>query len=253
MAYADTDRVENHIKDILNAVQNWGGIVASKRRSHEAIEQARIESGMDILRAIASNPQNGYHGNLATLVTVTHNQKLPPFDGLPGIPLIQVYQVPDELPLQKKDPKATPDGPEVAGVPADPDEIDSYRLAPQIYTGGWGGEPTPHDQADPTDMPSEVAGLYAIVNGFFKFTGAAAKIPLITLTWDMANLQVPEAYEPTLVKLSIPKLVKEGDNLSAYASAYAQAGMIDLQEIRSGAENVSPIPDLATAQKAGLT
>jgi hypothetical protein len=152
-------------------------------------------------------------------------------------------------------PAVTYAGPEIAGVPADPDEIDIYRWpgAQNIYSGGWSDDPIPHDKGDLQLMPSEVAGFYAIVNGYFKFTGASAKIPLINLTWTMADQQVPEVYEPTLVKLSIPKLVKEGDNLAAYANAYAQAGLIDLQEIRAGAETVPPVPNVTLAQKAGIT
>jgi len=240
MAFADPIKIEAHIADILNAAASWGGAIASARRSSQAITQARIESGMEILRCIAANPKNGYHASLATLTDVTHDQLLPAFDGEPGIPLI--------IPFAS--------GKEMAGVPADPDEIDSWRndlSAFPIYTGAVDDVFTAHDQPDDNNMPSAVAGRYSIVNGLFKFTGKTAKIPLIILTWTLADTKIPEAYTATNVKLAIPKLVKEGDNLAQYASAYAQAALLDLQQIMAGAMNVAPIPDLAMAQKAGVT
>lgn len=238
MAFADPARVESHIKDILNATDlGWGGSVTDARRSSAAVTQARIEAGMEVLRAIASNPQNGFHGSLATLVTVTHNQFLPAHDGEPGVPTITTF----------------PSGTVLDGIPADPDEIDSYRFNPGAYSGGYDGVAVSHDSSAGGGIPSPVAGRYSIVNGRIKFTGYSAQIPLIQLTRAMADTSVPENYEPTVVKLAIPKLVKEGDNLANYASAYAQAGQQDLIQIANGALEVSPIPDIAAAQRQGVT
>ena len=55
------------------------------------VHAARVAAGMEILRAIASNPQNGYHGSLCALVTVAHNAFLPAHDGEPGIPVITPF------------------------------------------------------------------------------------------------------------------------------------------------------------------
>jgi hypothetical protein len=239
MGNADKTRVENHIIDILNAAAAWGGAINSKRRSAQAISQARVEAGMEILQSIAANPQNSYYPSLASLTIVTHNSELPAFDGEPGIPLIVTFT----------------GGPEVAGVPADPDEIDSYRAAPaglDVYSGAADATRVAHDQPDANQMPSPTSGLYAIVNGYFKFTGASAKILLVKLSQAQADTSVPDVYESTIVKLAIPKLVKEGDNLSVYAQAYGQAGLMDLALIRAGETVVSPITDVATAQKGGL-
>jgi hypothetical protein len=240
MGNADKTRVENHIKDILNAAATWGGAINSKRRSPEAISQARVDAGMEILQAIAANPQNSYYASLAVLTPITHNGFLPAFDGEPGIPLLVIFA----------------GGTQVAGTPADPDEIDSYRNDPDalsVYTGAADGVHTDHDAADENQMPAATAGLYAIVNGLFKFTGTSAEIPLVKLTQAMADASVPDVYESTIVKLAIPKLVKEGDNLSVYAQAYGQAGLVDLAMIRGGETVVSPLTDIATAQKAGAT
>lgn len=241
MPSADATRVTNHIIDILNATQaGWGGAINDGRRSADAIAQARIESGMEILRAIAGNAKHGDWGSLATLVSVNHNQFLPAHDGEPGIPVITAFN----------------GGPALDGIPADPDEIDSYRLDPvasSIFTGGSDGVRVAHDVAGSDGLPSPIACRYSIVNGRFKFTGYSATVPLIQLTRSMADTGVPENYEPTIVKLSIPKLVKEGDNLSAYAAAYSQAGQQDLIEIAGGARSVNPVPDVVVAQKSGLT
>jgi hypothetical protein len=238
MGNADPTRVENHIKDILNAAATWGGAINSARRSAQAISQARVESGMEILQAIAANPQNSYYASLTAMVVITHNAPLPAYDGEPGIPLILTFT----------------GGPEIAGVPADPDEIDAFRdaaLGLDVYSGASDALPIAHDAQDDNAMPSPTSGFYAIVNGLFKFTGKTARIPLVTLTQAKADTGIPDVYESTLVKLAIPKLVKEGDNLSVYAAAYGQAGLIDLAMIRAGETVVSPLTDIATAQKAG--
>lgn len=237
MPFADPTRVANHIKDILNATTaGWGGAINDARRSDGAISQARIDSGMEILRAIAGNPQHGDFGSIATLIAVNHNQFLPAHDGEPGIPQI--------VPFAGADPRE--------GIPADPDEIDSYRgdlTASPIYSGALDGQSVAHDAAA-VGRISPTSCRYSMVNGYFKFTGLSAQVPLIQLTRAMADTGVPENYEPTIVKLSIPKLVKEGDNLAQYASQYAADGKQDLIEITGGAMRVRPLPNIVIGQKA---
>jgi hypothetical protein len=202
------------------------------------VNAARIAAGMEVLRAIASNPQHGDFGSLAALVTVAHNAFLPAHDGEIGIPLIVPFS----------------GGTAMEGVLSDPDAIDSYRLDPtgSIYTGGGDGTRVAHDAATGDGLPSPIAGRYSIVSGRFKFTGYSAQIPMIQLTRSMADTGVPENYEPTIVKLSLPRLVKKGDIYAETAGIYAQAGQLDLAAIMSGERMVSPLPDIATAQKAGV-
>lgn len=235
MPFADPTRTENQIKDILNAATaGYGAAIDNLKYTAGAITAARIGSGVEVLRALAANPQNGYHGSLSTPITVTHNQFLPGHDGEPGIPLI--------VPFAGAAARA--------GVPAAPDEIDSYRddATLALYTGALDGG-TPHDQADPQGMPSAISCRYSIINGLIKFTGLSCQIPLIQLTREMANTGVPEVFEPTLIKLSIPKLVKEGDNVYLFAREYYAMGREDLQEIMRGAMKVRPAPPIVTAQK----
>src|SRR6266403_685886 len=83
------------------------------------VHGARVDAGMKILKAIASDPQSGHFGSLSTLVTLTNNSFLPAHDGKPGIPQI--------IPFAGANARA--------GVPAKPDEIDSFRESPELFTG----------------------------------------------------------------------------------------------------------------------
>lgn len=241
MPFADAETLENHIADILNANAGvWGGPVAGVdgRRSLEAIANARRSSAYEVLRAVASYPEGGYFGELAELVEVEHDDFLPGHDGEPGIPQI--------IPFDGATARA--------GIPADPDAIDSYREDPLgLYTGAL-GVATAHDQPDANGMPSPVSCRYSIVSDFFKFTGLSAAIPLIVITDEKADEKVPLSLAPTVVKLSIPKLVKEGDNLYLYSREYYAMGQEDLIGIMGGMMKVRPIPQpqIITAQKQSI-
>lgn len=237
MSSADPTRVFNHIVDVLNAAATWGGAVASGLRDANEIHAARIQSGTEILRAIASNPQNGFHGSLGALVAVNHNQFLPAHDGEPGIPQIVPFPTADA----------------VAGEPASPSEIDSWRTAAgaALYTASGDGVTVLHDAADGSGRMSPVSARYAIDKGIFKFTGLSAQLPLIQLTRSMADSGVPDSYEPTIVKLSIPKLMKPGDAVWQIAMGYGNLGLQDISEIKNGAMVVNAVPDIEAAQKAG--
>lgn len=242
MAYADTAKVEAHIADLLNAQGGvWNGSIIDARRGNviDSIRQARIESGMEILRAIARNPQHGYYGPLSVLTTVAHNAFLPVHDGEPGVPLIVPYSGAAAR----------------EGRPRSPDQIDSYRndlSASPIYSGALDGAQVAHNQADADGRPSPVSCLYSLVNGRFKFTGHTAQIPLVQLTRAMADTAVPETYEPTLVKLSIPRLTKEGDNLAEISERFRAWGQEDLLQIEGGAMKIRPVPNVVLAQRAGV-
>lgn len=233
MAY-DATRVESHINDILNAAPTFGAAITAGIRSAGATTNARIQSGWEVLRAIAANPNSSYFGSLAALVTVAHNALMPSYEGEPGIPVITPYN----------------GGAVIDGVPAEPGQIDSYR-ASNLYTGAYDGVNVAHNAAD-SSQPSRMAGRYSIVNGRFKFTGYTAQIPLIQLTRAMADTGVPEAFEPTVVKLSITKLIKPGDAAHTLAAGYQQLALVDLQAIRGGAMEVPPVPGIEAAQKAGV-
>jgi|SRR5580765_1744855 len=234
--------IENHIVDILNAAPTWGGTIVSKRRSPEAVTQARIEATMEVMRAIASNPQSSYFGSLATMVTVENGDFLPAHEGEPGIPLI--------IPYPGAEPRS--------GIPADPDEIDSYMYdittGPYraLYSGAVDAQAVAYNEQTKGGRISPTACRYSIINGQIKFTGDSVQVPLVQLDPDAADFsdKVPTIFEPLIVKLAIPKLVKEGDNLSVYAAAYERAAYIDLASIRAGSNQISPLSTIMLAQKA---
>ncbi len=232
MAY-DPDRVESRIKEILNAAATWGGAVTKAVYSAEGITAAREESQLEVLRAIAGNPQSGDYGALVTDTAVAHDALLPAFEGDPGIPLIVPF---DGAPAR-------------AGHPATPDQIDAWRLNPEAYSGLIDGEEVEHNEADANGKMFPFACRYTIDNGRFKFTGFSAVIPLAIITRATA---VPEPLEPVVVKLSIPKLVKSGTPLYAIAMGYGVSGEKDQDEIRGTRKpKISPMPDIETAQRMG--
>lgn len=229
MAYADPIRIVAQLYALL-------GDPGQQTLHVSLVHAARMASGMEILRAVAANPENGYHGSLCALVTVAHNAFLPAHDGEPGIPVITPFTA----------------GAVIDGLPADPDEIDSYRVDPAgfpVYSGETTGTQIAHDQPDGNNEPSPVAGYYSIVKGRFKFTGISAQVPLIQLTRAMADSAIPDNYEPTVVKLSLVRLVKPQHDLWQVAQSLAELGQADLQMIRTGQMEVPPIPDVFRAQK----
>ncbi|HKS27826.1 MAG TPA: hypothetical protein VJS44_08405 [Pyrinomonadaceae bacterium] len=246
MEYADAETIEAQIADLLNAATGGFGTTVTKgiRKAdpddaeNNPIRKARIASGFEVLRALAANSRGGLFGEYVELVTVEHNEFLPAHEGEPGIPLI--------VPFEGASARA--------GYPADPDKIDSYREESDgvaIYTGALGSR-TAHDQSDANGMPSPVSCRYFIFNSLLKFTGHSCRIPLFPeITEEMADTKIPASLAPTVVKLSIPRLVKEGDNLYVISERYRAWGQEDLIEIRGGAERVRPVPvpEAVTAQK----
>ncbi len=240
MAFADPIRISRRIKFVLNAVRTWTGSIEKAVYNDDAMEAARIESGFEVLRAISANPQNGHHGSLCVMVTMTNGQFLPAHDGEMGVPQIVPFSGAQA----------------VDGQPTKAGRVDSWRADPAgagaVYSGAADGTPVAHNLADSDGRPSPVAGFYEVVNGRFKFTGHTAQIPVIQLTRAMADTGIPEVYEDTVIKLAIPKLVKVGDALEQIAGLYLNAGMADLAAIRNGELFVPPVPDVAAAQKAGV-
>lgn len=130
MPYAVVADLDKHIADILNAAASWGGVITAGIRHPDEIANARQQAALEVLSAISTNPTHGYYGDLSSLINVAHNSFLPAHDGEIGTPKI----VPFEGAAERE------------GIPADPDEIDSYRNNPGAYTGALDGIVVPHDQ-----------------------------------------------------------------------------------------------------------
>jgi hypothetical protein len=239
LPFASTQQIadlESMIKYILNATATWGGTVSDKRRLTEAITRSRIYGTLEVIRAIARNPQHGYYGVLMEMVDVAHNDQLPAHEGSPGIPTITP---------SSDDPTIT-----MTGEPAEPAEIDSYRNDTLgLYTRS-GGETVAHDALDSNGQPSVVAGYYSFQNGQVKFAGARCQVPLIQMDEESIALYTPATYISTIVKLAPLWNLKEGDNLVGIAQTLVADGKADLQAIEGGSLSVSPFFDVMKAQKA---
>lgn len=146
MPYAVNADLDAHIADILAAAASWAGVITAGIRSAAEIANARQQSCLEVLGAITTNPEHGYFGDLAALVTVAHNSFVPAHDGEIGTPKIVPF-----LGAAQRD-----------GIPSDPDEIDSYRNDPASYTGAVDGIVTAHDQ--PTATRTEGAILTTEIN-----------------------------------------------------------------------------------------
>ncbi len=151
MPYADVTVLDAHIADILNAAQEWAGVLVAGIRSPGTaiadgpIGNARKQAALEVLSAISTNPAHGYYGDLSTLVAVAHNSFVPAHDGEIGTPKI--------IPFEGASARE--------GIPADPDEIDSYRNNPAAYTGALDGIVVPHDQPNANRVEGAIvtAGL----------------------------------------------------------------------------------------------
>lgn len=234
MAFADPQMV-------VASIYFYLGRPSQRKLNYRDVHAARIAAGMEVLKAIASNPQQSYFASLTTLVTVAHDAFLPGHDGEPGIPVI----VPFDGAAARE------------GIPADPDEIDAYRsdiADTPLYTGALDGQPVAHDQASPSGRISPIACRYSLVNGRLKFTGFSAQVPLVQLTRAMADTGIPENYEPTIVRLAIAKIVTTGSEYSNFARLCGIEGQQDLIEIAGGAMRVRPVgqPGIVAAQKQAI-
>lgn len=213
---------------ILNAARVWSGPIEDPRRLGEAVAKSRIYATLEVVKAIAKNPQHGYWGALAAKVSVVHDDFLPPHLGQHGIPLITPFSGANER----------------AGMKADPDEVDDYRNDTLgLFTSSL-GMAIPHNQADSNGMPSPVSGFWSIVNNQLKFTGHSARVPMIQFSEADCDAKTPVAYLPTIVKLAPLWNLKEGDNLAGIAAQLVSAGRDDLRAIEAGAMSVSPVSDL---------
>jgi hypothetical protein len=230
MATADKDRVHAAVYALL-------GRPDQSVLPYNDVYAARIDAGMMILRAIASNPQHGEFGALATMVGVSHLSFLPSHSGKPGIPQIVPFA----------------GGNARAGTPAKPDEIDSYRESPELYSGSVDGVVVAHDAKDVDNKMSPMSCKYSIVDEQLRFTGVSAEVPLIQLTRSMADNSVPIQYEPTLVKLIPFAVVTPKSEYFKLATALAADGKQDLLEISTGAMSVRAVravADIIAEQKS---
>jgi hypothetical protein len=243
--FAVVTDIDAQIADVLNAAAEWAGAITLGSTSADAIALARKQSWLEIIRAIGGNPEGPYWATLATYV----DHEIP--DGEDGVRLADhegEVGIPKIVPFEGATPRS--------GRPADPDEIDAYRLETAdkpCFTGEITGVGVPHDQADEDGTMSSISCRYSIVTNYLKFTGKTCKVPMIVITEAMLTEKILLALSPTVTKRAIPKLVKPGSNIALIAGAYGADGKQDLVEINGGAISVRPVrsvADIIASQKA---
>lgn len=198
------------------------------------VNAAVIAGAVEVATTIATNPQHGDFGALATLVSIAHNAFIPAHDGEPGVPVIVPFA----------------DADAISGVPARPEQIDAYRATPDVFTGAYEGVSVPHDEADAHGRQSPLAGFYSIIADYFKFTGFSAEIPLVQLSRSSVPSGLADTYEPTIVKVALRYLMRPGAAWNEICAKFATLGEQDLEEIRKGASQVPPVPIIEVEQRA---
>jgi len=234
MEVADPDILESRIKATLNAAKTFGGAITTRIRTASEISEARRAAATEVLRAIASYAAGPFYGEYVTYVPVEHNALLPAHEGDPGIPKI--------VPFPEADARD--------GDPAAVDQIDSFRVSPELFTGQNDGIPVPHNEADSEGRMSPLACRFNITANRLKFTGHSCEVPLFPqIDEDMTDNKIPLSLGPAVHKRAIPLLLKEGDNLSAIAREFGADGKQDLVEIAGGAMRVRPVRTVADVMK----
>ena len=200
-------------------------------------------ASVEVLKAVASNPNNSYFSSLTELVDVANGAQLPAYEGEPGIPLI--------VPFPGAEPRA--------GIPADPDEIDSYRhdlvTGPYraLYSGSVDAKAVACDAPTKLGRVSPTACRYSIVNGRLTFTGDTAQVPIVkpfdSSDPNTAVDQVPSAYEPSVLRLVLSWVGQPWDKFYPICLRMEVEARNDLNLIRAGKPVVPPFSPTMMAQK----
>ncbi len=224
---ANYDRTLKQVLDKINASDTaaYSASLSSrnKTRNLDAIKDAGIEAGLEILRKICSTPGNEYRNAFVAAVVHTHRANLAEHIGKP------VY-----VEIQKQS-----GGSWVIAERRTYQKIESWRNDPHhIY-----------DSVAHNDAHSKLAGFYDIWNDRLYFTGAAARIGLANATradvLTGAATRIPAMFESTWVKLWIGNLPKAGEGAMTMQMAeyYFQRGMNDLMMFEQGKRQMPEVDE----------
>jgi hypothetical protein len=223
----DVTRVINQVTALLNANTRdaagnpvYSSAVGDKARHATEIETSCYNAAMMTARAICETATHPYRTAFIADTPVTHGDELPVHFG-------------DTAP-----PQITPfsgAGFTLSGIPRPYDRIESYRRnRNKMYS------PVDHNASD-SGQASPIAGLYDVVNGVFYFTGYSATMKLCTIDRTTVFANLPDALEPTVIKLACGMSAKEGDTSDGVFGSWLGQGMRDLSEIKGGATVFSPV------------
>ncbi len=229
MAFADITRIKNLTTALLNASERtlegvpiFGTAVSDHARSSLEIEATCINAAMMVGRAICESDSSPFRSEFLVETTLSHGEVIPFHYGDTTVPTITPYA------------GATYD---VRGVRKSLDRIEAYRTNKNsVYSS------VAHNAAS-NGSAADTAGYYDIVNGIFYFTGEDAT--MLLATFDRTNVvsKLPDALEPTIVKLACSMSKKEGDSSDGIFASWTAEGMADLTAIQAGATAFSPLDD----------
>lgn len=178
---------------------------------------------IEVCRTICETHGHSERGTFVSNESVTYGAELPSHIGDAGIPIITPYTGANTILGRRKSYE----------------EIDSYRRNPETDWGKVYGDVN-HDQED-GGKPSPLAGFYAIVDNRFYFTGLSATVPLAIADNTSTTIdKTPLSYEPTVLKLAMGNLAKDG-TISSKFGYFLQLGMTDLKTIKEGKLSVPSV------------
>ncbi|MBS1793672.1 MAG: hypothetical protein JSS81_07455 [Acidobacteria bacterium] len=217
----DLDTVKKQAIALMNlSTRNLDGTpvysTALGDTSYGASEIARgaQNAATSIMRAICETDGHPHRYFFDTILTLTHQEKIPDHYGSIGVPRITPY---------------SGAGYALTGKRKSVEEILSYRANPNYYYSKIA-----HDAAG-----SKLAGYYAIENNIFYFTGFSADAAGAVFT-ESSYTALPDSYYPLAIELTIAALKKDGD-LSDIFAYYERRSMEGLQVVRAqGTDQPSP-------------
>lgn len=227
------DTCKSQVVSLLNANTRTNGVasyattVGDLGWLAEEIDTAVDGAAMAVLQAACEGVHPARQGFIVN-TSVTHGSALPLHYGAIGVPVITPYSG-ASFTLQ--------------GVRKSVDDISAYRINESNIYGT-----VAHNAANGTKA-SQLAGYYAHVNGIFYFTGYSCVVPLAILT-RASITSVPDVFEPTIIKLAMGNLAKDGANSDNF-SYFGTLGLADLEMIRSGG-NPPPINPTAGKKDHGF-
>lgn len=232
---ADLDRIIIHTTALLNAntrsvagVPVYSAAVGDKARAEDEIAETCLQAAMKTAQAICESDSHPFRVDFLDDIALMHGDPVPFHYGDTSVPIITPFSGAAFT---------------LKGVRKAYDRIESYRLnRNKVYS------PTDHNAAGTGNTASPLAGFYDIVNGIFYFTGYSATMKLADFDRDDVIEKLPDAVEPTIVRLACGMSAKEGDTSDGLFQSWLNLGMNDLAAIRGGATAFQPIDDAIQAR-----
>jgi hypothetical protein len=232
---ADLERIINHTTALLNAylrlpsgVPVYGPQVGDSARSNLEIAETCLQAAIKTAQAICESDSHPFRIDFLDDIALAHGEPVPFHYGDTSVPSITPFAGATFT---------------MRGVRKAFDRIESYRLN---RNGAYSS--VNHNAAGTGNTASPLAGFYDIVNGVFYFTGHQATMKLADFDRDDVIEKLPDAVEPTVIKLACGMSAKEGDTSDGLFQLWLSHGMNDLSELKTGATAFQPIDEAIAAR-----